>query len=80
VILKPDSLIVPKPVVVNFDSLSETDLAKAEQLHLRYKDEGYDLARDNYVLTMYYSPPPVFQLLDPVTIYLEYAQGPQAEV
>lgn len=80
VFLKSDSLTVPKPVVVNFDSLSETDLAKAEQLHLRYKDEGFDLARDNYVLTMYYSPPPVFQLLDPVTIYLEYAQGPQAEV
>lgn len=80
VILKPDSLTVPKPVVVNFDSLSETDLAKAEQLHLRYKGEGYDLARDNYVLTMYYSPPPLFQLIDPVTIYLQYTQGPQAEV
>lgn len=80
VILKPDSLTVPKPVVVNYDSLSETDLAKAEQLHLRYKEEGYDLARDNYVLTIYYSPPLIFQLLDPVTIYLEYTQGPQAEV
>lgn len=80
VILNPDSLTVPKKVVVNFDSLYETDLAKAEQLHLRYKEEGYDLARDNYVLSMYYSPPPFFRLLDPVTIYLEYTQGPQAEV
>jgi len=80
VILRPDSLTVKKPVVVNFDSLSETDLAKAEQLHLRYKEEGYDLARDNYVLNLYYSPPPILQLLDPVTLYLEYTHGPQAEV
>jgi hypothetical protein len=79
-ILKPDSLSVPKPVVVNFDSLSETDLAQAEALNVQYKNEGFDAARDNYVLTMYYAPTPVLQILEPVTIYLEYAEGPPAEI
>lgn len=79
-ILKPDSLSVPKPVVVKFESLSEIDLAKAEALHHRYKDDGFDAARNNYVLTMYYAPTPILQILEPVTIYLAYTEGPPAEI
>lgn len=65
---------------LTFDMGYETDLAEVEAVLQRKNDPQFELARKNHVLHMHYSRRPEPPAIKPVDVYLEFSQGPSAQL